>query len=142
MRRIVLSVLAAAIAAALLAAPADAAKVVTFKGKVDGGGAVKFKVEFRHGKATRAGLFKVSGIDVNCDQGPTKVTYATQNIVNVNNRRFEYQFNFASGTASIKGKLSKSGKKATGSTTYGPSDPGDGTFTNCTSDGTLNWHAD
>jgi len=112
---------------------------VPFKGMVDGGGSVKFSVEFKHGKATRAGLFTLRHIPVTCDQGPGAVGYATQNVVNVKQRKFSYRFSFSVGNANIKGKISRNGKEASGSTKYGPADP-DSEHTNCISD-TLSWKA-
>jgi hypothetical protein len=140
MKRIIVSVCAVVILAGLLAAPASAA-VKHFTGSVNGGGRVAFDVQFTHGKPKRAGLFELRNIPVTCDGGDRTVGYSTGNVVNVTRKRkFTYRFNFSfDGTARITGRISKSGKRASGTTAFTAAElPPE---TNCTTGGPLRWNA-
>jgi hypothetical protein len=140
MKRIIVSVFAVVVLAGLLAAPASAA-VKHFTGSVNGGGRVAFDVQFNNGKPRFAGLFELRQIPVSCDEGETLAGYTTDNVVNVTNKRkFTYRFNFGqAGTARISGRISKSGKRASGITTanvdLSPTD------NNCTTGGPRRWNA-
>ncbi len=139
MRRMIAGAFAAVLVAGLVVAPSSA-RVRQFDGQLVGGGKISFLVDFREGKPKRAGIFKLSRVPVNCDEGDTKVRFSTENVVDVNNRKFHYEFNFSSGTARVDGTIKKSGKRARGKLSYGPSDPSDA-HTNCTTDGSPRWRA-
>jgi hypothetical protein len=140
MRRIIVSVVAVVILSGLLAAPASAA-VKHFTGSVNGGGRVAFDVQFINGKPRAAGLFELRRVPVTCDEGDTLAGYSTDNGVNVTRKRkFTYQFNFGvAGTARISGRISRNGKRASGTTTFAADlNP---TLNNCTTGGPRNWNA-
>ena len=140
MKRIIVSVCAVAILAGLLAAPASAA-VKHFQGNVNGGGTVEFDVLFKQGKPKAAGFFDFDNIPVTCDGGETDAFYSTENAVRVTRKRkFTYRFNFGDDSlARVSGRISKNGKRASGTTIRANADL-EG-LTSCTTGGARRWNA-
>ena len=138
MKRIIIIGCVAAIAAALVAAPAGAA-VKHFEGKVEGGGKIAFDVKFnKHGKPKSAGYFSFSSIPVRCSDGAHGgVNFSYNDVIPVTDRKFSYHF--SSFKASFQGKINRRGKKASGKVSYGPNELSG--HPSCTTAGQRDWTA-
>ena len=118
MKRMVISVCVAAIAATVLAAPAGAA-VKHFEGTVTGGGTIAFDAKFnKHGVPKSAGYFTFSHIPVQCDDSKGGVNFSYNDVVPVTDRKFSYVFH--SFKARFNGTIKTNGTKAFGKVSYGP----------------------
>lgn len=137
MKRMIISVCVAAIAATVLVAPASAA-VKHFEGTVTGGGTIAFDAKFnKHGVAKSAGYFTFSHIPVHCDGASGGVNFSYNDLVPVTNRKFSYVFH--SFKARFNGTIKTNGTKAFGKVSYGPNELSG--HTNCTTGGAKAWTA-
>lgn len=146
MKRILVVVFMTALTVSLLVGLAFASSVKHFSGRIDKGGKIVFSALRENGKYTRAGLFNLDRIPVNCDVGSNKAFISTQNVVDVSNKRkFSYKFTFggdnADASARVSGRFNRKGNKAEGVVNISKFAPGGTDSTNCTTDGPRDWTA-
>ena len=126
-----------------MAGPAQA-KLRDFDGTVTGGGTVDLDVVVKKNKKGKYVPKRVEDIGffvvpISCNEDPTRaVTFSTTTDLAVSKSgAFSYEFN--GFEASLTGKLTKHGTKASGQVSYGPND-GSG-LTGCTTGGSRAWSA-
>jgi len=136
MKRVIISVCIAAIAAGLVAAPASAA-TRHFEGSITGGGKIAFDAKFRHGKPKSATNFFFTKVPVSCSDGDIKINFSYTGTVSVKDRKFSYTFQ--SFKANFHGKFNRKGNKANGTMSFGPNTVSG--HPDCTTGGARDWSA-